>query len=173
MRTFDNTNQLDRIAIFKRLATSDPLIIVTTRAVEITDPETGLPSGNFAYYADIESDLLDTAIETALSTAQTQAETDAIANFLAARVNGLSIPQLGDHTATQVESYIETQTNPGGLTKQQALDAVDAVRTGSLANFATDLKPIIKNMIRSQYEMIALLKLIGDAIVPLRDFVWP
>lgn len=163
--TYDNPNQLSKLTIIRRLA-ADPVCEVRPQSLE---GENGT-----VYVVTIDSEILTSEeIQTALSTAQTQEEADAITNYLAARVNGLAVPELGEHTAEQVSNYIETQTNPSGLTKQGALDAVDAISTANLATFWAGLKPIIKNMIRSQYEIIALLKLIGNVLVAIRDFIWP
>jgi hypothetical protein len=169
-KTFDNPHNLDKITIFKRLS-ADPVVEIRLSATPITDGD-GIPTGQFSYLAEIDSTLPEGQINSALSTAQTQAEVDAIANFMVARANGLNINQLGNHTAAQVEAYILAQV-AAGTSEANAIAAVDALVTTNLTAFVNSLKPVLKAIIHAQYRQIDILQLIGDAIVSLRDFVWP
>lgn len=116
------------------------------------------------------SDMLtEEQIATALATIQSQAEIDALTRKAAARLGGLSTSQLGNATPSGISTYVTTQIS-NNVAKATAITAVNNLTAG---NIATNIKPILTNMINAQYATIDLLILIGNILAYIRDEIWP
>jgi len=84
----------------------------------------------------------------------------------------LNLPDWATWTAQQAQDNV-SQLITNGITQAQADAAIDGIRTNNVALAITDIKPILKNIIRAIYGIDTVLKAIAKCIVFIRDILKP
>ena len=88
------------------------------------------------------------------------------------KVELLSLPNWATWTYLEAETEV-SKLITNGITQAQAEAAIDSIRTGNVNQAITDLKPILKNMVRAIYAVDTILKAMAKCIVFMRDILKP
>ena len=84
----------------------------------------------------------------------------------------LSLPNWATWTYLEAETEV-SKLITGGITQTTAEAAIDGIRTNNVSLAITDLKPILKNMVRAIYAVDTILKAMAKCIVFMRDILKP
>lgn len=162
-RIYTNAQSIPFDTLLNRLRVND--VSVRIEFLQSMSEE-GILTNQVIIFSDTLTEL---QITTALATIQGQDEIDALTRKAVARVSGLSTSQLGNAPPEGISAYVTTQVS-NNVAKATAIAAVNNL---TAANIATNIKPILINMINAQYATMDLLILVGNILAYIRDEIWP